>query len=61
MRGARHDDDVEYENKLVSLIRKNFKRVWNYARERDLPMRQASFLFAVERVARAQQARGLGL
>jgi len=54
-------EDSEYENKLVELIRKNFKRVWNYAREKDLPMRQASFLFAVERVARAQQARGLGL
>ncbi|MCL2684170.1 MAG: Glu/Leu/Phe/Val dehydrogenase [Synergistaceae bacterium] len=54
-------EDEDYENKLVELIRKNFKRVWNYARERELPMRQASFLFAVERVARAQQARGLGL
>jgi len=54
-------EDAEYENRLVELIRKNFKKVWNYAREKDLPMRQASFLFAVERVARAQQARGLGL
>jgi len=54
-------EDEEYEAKLVKLIRTNFKKVWSYAKEKDLPMRQASFLFAVERVARAQQARGLGL
>jgi glutamate dehydrogenase (NAD(P)+) len=54
-------DEEEYQSRLVNLIRENFKKVWSYAKEKDLPMRRASFLFAVERVARAQQARGLGL
>jgi len=54
-------EDDEYEKRLVTLIGKTFNKVWSYAKEKDLPMRQASFLFAVERVAHAQQARGLGL
>lgn len=54
-------EEEDYEARLVGLVKKNFTKVWNYTRDRDLPMRQAAFLFAVERVARAQQARGLGL
>jgi len=54
-------EEAEYLNKLTDLMKKNFKKVWNYAKEKDLPMRRASFLFAVERVAHAQLARGLGL
>ena len=54
-------EEEDYETRLVKLIKKNFARVWAYTNDRDIPMRQASFLFAVARVAQAQQARGLGL
>ncbi len=53
--------EQEYGDRLVRLVHDNFDRVWNYSRDRDIPMRRAAFLFAVERVAQAQLARGLGI
>lgn len=54
-------DETEYEERLVKLIKNNFNKVWQFQKDRDIPMRQAAFLLAVSRVATAQQARGLGI
>ncbi len=51
----------EYDTRLRKMIHDNFNLVWNYSLSKAIPMRQAAFLFAVERVANAQHARGLGL
>lgn len=53
--------EEEYENRLIKLIHDNFNRVWDYSLQKKIPMRKAAFLFAVERVAKAQLARGLGI
>lgn len=54
-------DESDYEARLVKLIRNNFDKVWDYMKAYDTPLRKASFLLAVSRVAQAQEARGLGL
>ena len=54
-------EERDYEERLVKLVYNNFNKVWDYTKTQDTPLRQASFLLAVSRVAQAQQARGLGL
>jgi len=39
----------------------NFARVWDYSKDKDIKMRRAAFMVAIERVAEAQRMRGVFL
>ncbi|MGF1503554.1 MAG: Glu/Leu/Phe/Val dehydrogenase [Anaerolineae bacterium] len=49
----------EVESRLLTVMRKAFDQVWNVAHEEDIPMREAAFLVAVDRVAESMLTRGL--
>ena len=51
----------EYNSRLVPIMRDNFKRVWNYAKENNVKMRRAAFLVAIKRVADELKLKGFFL
>ena len=53
--------EEEYNQKLLTLMADNFWRVWNYAKEHNVPMRKGAFMVAIKRVADAVKMRGVFL
>ena len=53
--------EEEYNNRLVPIMKDNFKRVWDYAEEHGVTMRRAAFLVAIKRVADALKIKGFFL
>lgn len=50
--------EEEYNNKLVHIMKGNFRRVWDYAEARHVTMRRAASMAAIERVAEVVAMRG---
>ena len=53
--------EEDYNNRLLHILRDNFKKVWDYAQEHHVKMRRAAFLAAIKRVADATETRGVYL
>jgi glutamate dehydrogenase (NAD(P)+) len=53
--------EEEYNNRLVPIMKDNFKRVWDYSQEHNVKMRRAAFLVAIKRVADGLKLKGLFL
>lgn len=53
--------EEDYNNRLLSIMKDNFKKVWDYAQEHNVKMRRAAFLAAIKRVADATEMRGVYL
>ena len=53
--------EEEFINRLVPIMKDNFKRVWDYAEEHGVTMRRAAFLVAIKRVADALKIKGFFL
>ena len=53
--------EEEYNNRLVPIMKDNFKRVWDYAQEHNVKMRRAAFLVAIKRVADGLKIKGFFL
>lgn len=53
--------EEEYNNRLVPIMKDNFKRVWDYAQEHNVKMRRAAFLVAIKRVADELKIKGFFL
>ena len=51
----------EYNSRLVHIMKGNFKRVWDYAQAKNVKMRRAAFMAAIQRVADAVRMRGIFL
>lgn len=51
----------EYNERLLRIMTDNFKRVWDYANDKDIKMRRAAFMVAIKRVADAVRMRGIFL
>lgn len=53
--------EEEYNQRLVHIMKGNFQSVWNYAKEKNVKMRRAAFMVAIQRVADAVKMRGVFL
>lgn len=53
--------EEEYNDRLVPIMKDNFKRVWDYSQEHNVKMRRAAFLVAIKRVADALKIKGFFL
>ena len=53
--------EEEYNNRLIPIMKGNFKRVWDYAQEHNVKMRRAAFLVAIKRVADELKIKGFFL
>ncbi|NLX84305.1 MAG: glutamate dehydrogenase, partial [Synergistaceae bacterium] len=53
--------EEEYNNRLVPIMKDNFKRVWDYSQEHNVKMRRAAFLVAIKRVADGLKMKGFFL
>ncbi len=53
--------EEEYNNRLILIMKENFKRVWDYAEAKKVKMRRAATMAAIQRVAEAVELRGLFL
>lgn len=53
--------EEDYNNRLLHIMKGNFKTVWDYAQEHNVKMRRAAFLAAIKRVADATKLRGVYL
>ena len=51
----------EYNNRLIHIMKGNFKRVWDYAQAKNVKMRRAAFMAAIQRVADVEALRGIFL
>jgi glutamate dehydrogenase (NAD(P)+) len=51
----------EYNDRLLRIMRDTFHRVWDYSRERKVPLRRGAFMLAIQRVAEALRMRGVFL
>ena len=51
----------EYNDRLLRMMRDTFHRVWDYSRERKVPLRRGAFMLAIQRVAEALRMRGVFL
>ncbi|MCL2147312.1 MAG: Glu/Leu/Phe/Val dehydrogenase [Synergistaceae bacterium] len=51
----------EYNKRLVNIMGGNFRDVWSYAKEKNVKMRRAAFLKAIQRVAERSELRGVFL
>ncbi|MGI6252368.1 MAG: Glu/Leu/Phe/Val family dehydrogenase [Aminivibrio sp.] len=51
----------EYNERLIRIMKENFETVWTYAKEKNVKMRRAAFMAAIQRVADAVKARGVYL
>ena len=53
--------EKEYNDKLVPIMKDNFKRVWDYAQEHNVKMSRSAFLVAIKRVADELKIKGFFL
>lgn len=53
--------EEEYNNKLVHIMKGNFRRVWDYAEMKHMKMRRAAAMAAIQRVADVVEMRGMFL
>lgn len=53
--------EEEYNNKLVHIMKGNFRRVWDYAEMKRVKMRRAATMAAIQRVADVVEMRGMFL
>ena len=53
--------EEEYNERLIRIMKENFSRVWSYGKEKNVLMRKAAFMVAIERVAEAARMRGIFL
>ncbi|MBQ7155517.1 MAG: Glu/Leu/Phe/Val dehydrogenase [Synergistaceae bacterium] len=53
--------EEEYNNKLVHIMKGNFRRVWDYAETKRVKMRRAATMAAIQRVADVVEMRGMFL
>jgi len=53
--------EEEYNERLIRIMKENFQRVWAYAKEKNIKMRRAAFMAAIQRVADAVRMRGVFL
>lgn len=53
--------EEEYNSRLVHIMKGNFKLVWDYARNKQIKMRRAAFMAAIQRVADVEKLRGVFL
>ena len=53
--------EEEYNNRLIHIMKGNFKLVWDYAQSRKVKMRRAAFMAAIQRVADVERLRGVFL
>ncbi len=51
----------EYNERLIRIMKENFQTVWAYAKEKNVKMRRAAFMAAIQRVADSVKARGVYL
>jgi len=51
--------EKEVNAKLDEIMDRNLDRVWALAEEKNICLRDAAYWFAIERVARATQLRGI--
>ncbi len=53
--------EEEYNNKLMNIMKGNFRLVWDYAEAKHLKMRRAATMAAIQRVADVLEMRGIFL
>lgn len=53
--------EEEYNNRLVHIMKGNFRRVWDYAETKGVKMRRAATMAAIQRVADVVEMRGMFL
>lgn len=53
--------EEEYNNRLIHIMKGNFKLVWEYAQNKKVRMRRAAFMAAIQRVADVEKLRGVFL
>lgn len=53
--------EEEYNDRLIRIMKDNFQRVWTYAKDKNVKMRRAAFMAAIQRVADAVRMRGVFL
>ncbi|MDR1621534.1 MAG: Glu/Leu/Phe/Val dehydrogenase [Synergistaceae bacterium] len=53
--------EEEYNERLIHIMKGNFKRVWDYSQSRKVNMRWAAFMAAIQRVADVVKLRGVFL
>ena len=53
--------EEEYNNRLIHIMKGNFKLVWDYAKSKNIKMRRAAFMAAIQRVADVEKMRGVFL
>lgn len=53
--------EEEYNERLIRIMKDNFQRVWTYAKDKNVKMRRAAFMAAIQRVADAVRMRGVFL
>jgi glutamate dehydrogenase (NAD(P)+) len=53
--------EEEYNDRLIHIMKGNFKRVWDYSQSRKVNMRRAAFMAAIQRVADIVKLRGVFL
>lgn len=51
----------EYNERLLRIMKDNFKTVWDYSQKNNVRMRRAAFMAAIQRVADAVKMRGVFL
>jgi glutamate dehydrogenase (NAD(P)+) len=53
--------EEEYNKRLMHIMKDNFKLVWEYAQNKNVKMRRAAFMAAIQRVADVVRLRGVFL
>jgi glutamate dehydrogenase (NAD(P)+) len=53
--------EEEYNQRLMHIMKGNFKLVWDYAQSKKIKMRRAAFMAAIQRVADVVRLRGVFL
>lgn len=51
----------EYNTRLIHIMKENFKRVWEFSKEKNVKLRRGAFMVAIVRVADAVRMRGVFL
>jgi glutamate dehydrogenase (NAD(P)+) len=52
-------EEDEVNRQLQTIMVNSFRQVWDYAEARDVPLRMAAYMMAVDRVASAVETRGI--
>lgn len=52
-------EEEEINNKLKKLMIRAFEKVWTYANEHNISLRLAAYAYAVSKVAKALELRGI--